>query len=108
MGLFDYRCPDGHVHELVRSSSQEGLPCPTCGKAATRSHVHRFDVVGPTIDSRGMYRRYTEASQEIDHKATRIEEDRGVTLQTPNLWKAGKARANAMAKAGEPFRALDS
>ena len=101
MPLFDYRCPDGHTHELVRHRGVEEIPCPTCGKAAVRSHVHRFDVRGPTVDTRGMFRRYQEASAELNHDATAIEQSTGQPVATPNYYELARARANAMVAAGE-------
>lgn len=101
MPLFDYTCPRGHVHELVRPLGTEGVPCPTCGQAATRSHVHRFDVRGPTVDTRGMFRRFNEATHELDHAATRIEANTGAPVATPSYYRMARARANAMIAAGE-------
>jgi putative FmdB family regulatory protein len=35
--VFDYRCAQGHVHELFVSSEDHGpQPCKTCGQAAER------------------------------------------------------------------------
>ena len=33
MPLYQYKCPDGHEFEALRSiSSRDNAPCPTCGK----------------------------------------------------------------------------
>ena len=95
MPLYDYTCQRGHRQELIRPIGTEGVPCPACGGAAIRSHVHHFDVVGPTVDSRGLYRRYTEASAEISYAATK----QGVP--GPRLWPQTKRRVKQMIAAGE-------
>lgn len=47
-----------------------------------------------------MFRRYTEATAEIDHAATRLEQN-GQTVETPPLWSLAKQRADAIVAAGE-------
>ena len=103
MALYDYRCPTGHVVERRLDHDPGCLTCP-CGMMAERIWTSPPSIVGPTTDTRGMFRRFTEATAEIDHAATRIEQQTGQTVQTPNLWQAAKQRAAAMDAAGEsPF-----
>ncbi len=58
-------------------------------------------TVGPAVDSRNMFRRYQEASADIDYAATRHEQHTGQSVQDPGLWSAAKQTANAMIAAGE-------
>lgn len=46
------------------------------------------------------YRRFTEASGEMDYKASRIEAADGVPVETPNFYRAAKEEALKMAGAG--------
>lgn len=102
MPLFDFRCSNGHVSEAIRPSEVVGIACPRCARMARRNGVNRgIGVVGPTTDTRGMFRRFTEASAEIDHAASSIEANTGQPVRTPNLWKAAQQRAAAMSAAGE-------
>lgn len=91
----------GHVSELVRPLGTIGVPCPVCGAAAIKSEVHHIDVVGPTVDTRGQFKRMMEASSEIDHAYTKVEQDRGVKLQSPSIYSQAKQKAHAMISAGE-------
>lgn len=98
--LYDYTCRQGHTVELVRPLGTDHVSCPICGVIASRSHVHRFDVVGPTVDTRGMVRRFLDASnarEEMIQKA----EAAGQRVERPNDWAAPKARAEAKMKRGE-------
>lgn len=36
MMYFDFRCPDGHVHEALVKSDVMALECPVCGLRAQR------------------------------------------------------------------------
>ncbi len=108
MPLYDYVCPFGHRTELIRPQTIMAVICPTCRTAATRGTVHRFAVTSPEADTRGMFRRYQEATHEIDYHAGQIEASVGHAIPTPNYWAAAKARGKEMVKAGEPFRPLDS
>ena len=38
MPIYEYRCPDGHVHELLRSYDERDRKsnCPECRKRATK------------------------------------------------------------------------
>lgn len=48
-----------------------------------------------------MYRRYTEASAEIDYALTRQEQNTGQPAPDPGLWATAKRTAQSMAAAGE-------
>jgi hypothetical protein len=61
----------------------------------------RFDVVGPTVDIRGMARRFTEASAEREDAYQRLEEHIQEPVQRPDDWSGPYARAVARYRAGE-------
>lgn len=93
MPLFDYRCEIGHTSELIRPGSVYRVPCDACGGPADRIISGHVAIVGPTTDTRGMYRRFTEASAELNHA--------GADTVAPSLWGAAKQQAAAMVQAGE-------
>ncbi len=102
MPNYEFRCVRGCVSDLVRPLGTEQAACPFCGEPAARTHApSRFDVIGPTVDTRGMFRRWQEATSEIDHGASKIEANTGEPVQTPNFWKQAKQKAAAMVAAGE-------
>ena len=49
MPLYDFRCPDGHVHEHLAKVGQKVNVCPECGKDA--KHVW---LSAPKLDWSGM------------------------------------------------------
>ena len=106
MPLYEYSCGD-HTVERVRPIGMEYIQCPECGYPAQRAHVYHTEIVGPTVDTRGMFRRYSEASSEIDYKASVVEYNTGAEVRTPNLWAAAKGRAAAITRAGENYRPLE-
>lgn len=108
MPLYTFRCVDGHVNDLVRPIGTEQVECPRCSLQAWRSRVNRIAIGKPEVDSRGLYRRFTEATAEIDHAATKIEQSTGTEVQTPSLWKRAKAKVAAMDAAGETKTAWTS
>jgi len=100
MPLNDFRCACGLLTEAIRPSGTDSIACP-CGRDARRIPPTRFGITGPTTDLRGMYRRFTEATAEIDHAASKIEASTGQPVQTPDFWGQAKARADAMVSANE-------
>jgi len=107
MPLYDYRCTRGHTVERFQPSTVYALACSVCGNPADRAPAHRVAIVGPTTDTRGMFRRFQEASADMDHAASRIEANTGQPVATPDWWSAAKQRAAAIERAGEsPLRPL--
>ena len=96
MPLYQFTCSHGHVNEALRPMSVTMIPC-TCGVPALRVAAYRVAITGPQVDSRNMYRRYDEASQEMAHVAERT----GTESPHGGLWQAAKQRARAMVAAGE-------
>ena len=75
--------------------------CGDCQALAWRVTANRVAVTQPSTDVRGMYRRFTEASLEMDHAAGKVERDTGQPVQGRGLWKRAKERALQMIRAGE-------
>lgn len=101
MPLYDYRCVRGHVTESIQSVTQSVIPCAVCQSPANRMSVYVFGITKPEVDTRGMFRRFQDASAEIDRAATKVEQSTGQAVKTPNFWKQAQARAQAMTAAGE-------
>ena len=89
------------MHELVRPLGTDIVSCPSCGAEAERSHVHHFDVVGSTVDTRGDTRRFIEATAEMEHGYNRVEAETGERVQRPDVWSPVEARVRAKLKHGE-------
>lgn len=91
MPLYLYGCGDGHRSEALRPVGTESIPCPECGAPTRRVYGYSLALTQPEPDTRGMFRRFSEASQELEHRGYR----------GPNLWQRAKRRAEAMVEAGE-------
>jgi hypothetical protein len=77
------------------------LPC-RCGRTAVRQATNRVSTRTATpVDMRGHYRRFQEASAELDHAATTHEAATGQTVAPPNLWQSAQERAQQMHARGE-------
>ena len=102
MPLYDYACGNcGNITEMIQPMDRDLIVCPVCVSPARRIAANRVAITAPETDTRGMFRRYREASAEIDHAATRIEQSTGQPVQTPNYWLAAKQRVQGMKAAGE-------
>jgi hypothetical protein len=101
MPLYEYKCPKHGIIEAIRRMDCAAIPCWVCLAPAERVAANRVAITAPEADTRGMFRRYREASAEIDHAATRIEQSTGQPVQTPNYWLAAKQRVQGMKAAGE-------
>ena len=102
MALYTYICNLAHTTEAIRPLDTSLIPCEVCQRVATRVRVNRgVSIVAPTVDTRGMFRRYQEATAELNMAASSIEADTGGVVRTPNYWKLAKRRAAAMAAANE-------
>lgn len=92
MPLYDFRCEQGHVVEAIRPVLTTYNSCPTCGMMAERIYSNPATFAYPEPDTRGMFRRFQEASAERPEGS-------------PPLWNAAKQRAIALSRAGEiPWR----
>lgn len=66
-----------------------------------RLGAYRVAVTLPEVDMRGKFRRYEEATAEMDHAAARIERSTGQAVQTPPYWQMAKQRVQGMDARGE-------
>lgn len=107
MPIYDFACDGGHLTEAIRPMACEVIAC-RCGRDARRTGVNPgIGVVGPTTDTRGMFRRYQEASAEMEDRAQRFERETGQAAPDNGLWRAAKQRAAAIERAGEnPLRPI--
>ena len=101
MPLYVFGCAKVHRTEHLRPVGTTHAECDICGEQAPRVYGYAMALTQPELDTRGMFRRFTEASAEYDDRAGRIEASTGRTVQTPNLWQYAKARAAAEVRAGE-------
>lgn len=91
MPLYVFECPEhGRFEELVRRGEDEWA-CPRCLAGCRRAYQYSVALGKPSVDLRGMYRRFSEASAE--------HADKGVDMS--GAWPAMKARGRAMDRAGE-------
>ncbi len=105
MPMYEFGCPAGHVTE--KRTTDYGLYAITCacGLDASRSTVNRINFGGFASTAMGQadlaqdYRRFTEASSEIDYKASRLEAE-GSPVKPHTTFKVAKAEARKMAAAG--------
>jgi hypothetical protein len=91
MAMHDYRCRNGHVDERLLIPAPAFMDCRFCGETAERIAANRVAVTQPEADLRGMYRRFTEASAEMEHRGE----------SSSGLWQSAKRRAQAQIRAGE-------
>ena len=91
MPLYVFACSQGHrTEELVRGSVPD-VKCWVCGEAMARVYGYSMALTQPEPDTRGIFRRFLEASEERAESG----------VAGPNLWQAAKGRAGAMIEAGE-------
>lgn len=77
--IYEYKCPDGHVHELLRRYDERDRKsnCPECRKRATRiisAHHQATDGIyshAPNVgDPKTFERRTVEADERADRTGT--------------------------------------
>ena len=101
MPIYAYPCAAcGLITEAVRPLSCVEIAC-ACGAAVRRSAANRVAVAAPAVDTRGMFRRFTEATAEIGHAAERHEQATGQPAPVPDFWGQAQRRAAALVAAGE-------
>lgn len=108
MPLYRFKCQRNHEIEALRPMSVDQVHC-ACGLPALRQGAYRVATLTPTVDMRGKFRLFQEASAEIDHAASAVEASTGQTVATPNIWHAAKESAKQMQQRGEapPLRAQE-
>jgi hypothetical protein len=113
---YNYACKCGSVVEEVRGYEEDSIPCSSCSERAQRVAVYAEQfIIGETCpkgiatragnikDSKGRTRvsLFQEASEEMNYAHVKAENEQGRKLKSPNLYKAGVARARQM---GAPIR----
>jgi len=95
MPIYDYICESGHKTEALRGLGVETIPCPLCGQHAHRSTVyHTHHVMAKTGERmRDTYRRFQEASGEIDYTCNKFESETNATVPGLGLWQQAKKEA---------------
>lgn len=101
MPLYDYRCSEGHVSEALASMDCTTIACRVCATPAVRLGAYRVAVTQPEVDVRGKFRRFREATAELDATARTVEASTGQAVTTPNYWTAARQRLTAMHARGE-------
>ena len=90
MPLYDFRCPDGHVHEaIVPYTERHKHECPECGKQA-----ELVWLTTPKLDWSGMAMGPNAGPEFIDrfeksHKKRREQEEKHKSEHGDNLRGAG-------------------
>lgn len=105
MPLYQFSCPAGHLTEKrVQSYDVQVIAC-ACGEAASRGTVNRINFggyastkLGEAVDHND-YRRFTEASAELDYTATKYESE-GAEVKTPSMFLEAKKLAPKLQAAG--------
>ena len=104
MAVYDYLCDCGVVTEARAGYETNTLPCPACGRTASRQAVYRVSLRGlPTLGrpkKRQQFTDFREASQEVDYAHSEEEKELGHPIERPNYYEIGKARAAQLEKAG--------
>ena len=110
MPLYDFTCACGRVTESRESMDTALIRCK-CGKMASRVAVYRDQFIACETGPKGgmknetprdeksyhkEYRRYDEASQDLEYKYSRIDDPK---VKKPALWEAAKIKARQRRKA---------
>ena len=110
MPIYDYRCPNGHVHEERRGYEVSSVPCASCDESAQRMAVYAYQSTitesggnsYPRLNNakspNGKYRvsDFQEAAAEIDHAVSQVEQREGKSVKIPSLYKVGRRKAEKM------------
>ena len=91
MPLFDYRCENNHRQERLVPAGLETTACVECGAPAVKVYGYKIVQISPDVDTRGMFRRYVEASEEMEYR----------DYNGPSLWKASKNLVRESNRVGE-------
>ena len=77
MILFDFQCPDGHVHEHLVDRDTRAIECTTCGKIANRiispvrAYLEPFSGAFPTAADQWEKRRSQHMNWERKQEASK-------------------------------------
>ncbi len=109
MPIYVFQCPECglEAEKRVTNYDVQAIAC-SCGKTASRATVNRIGISGfartpgNELDFGQDYRRFREASEEIDDVASTVERDRGVTLNSPLYQESKKQAAVLISKGVQP------
>lgn len=91
MPLYVFECHEhGRVERLCPVGQAESV-CAHCALLMPKVYGYSVAITQPEPDTRGIFRRYQEASAELDHRG----------VDTSGAWKQAKRTAGAMIAAGE-------
>ncbi len=91
MPLYVFECSEHGRVERLCPAGQAKAVCAHCALLMPRVYGYSVAITQPEPDTRGMFRRFTEASAELDHKG----------VDGSSLWKQAQRTAGAMIAAGE-------
>lgn len=95
MPVYDYACKSGHRTEAIRGAGVETISCPKCGDTAYRktiyATVHKMADSQPRM--RDTFRRYQEASCEIDYSCKKLESETNARVPALGLWQQAKNKS---------------
>jgi len=100
MPIYDYECKNGHKTESLEGVGVESISCPLCGEPAKRLSVYPFS--GKLVHAKDTigkkYKRFQEASAEIDYSCNKFESETNIKTPDLNLWKYAKQEAKKKLK----------
>ena len=103
MPLYIYRCAAGHATEVRQRSDVRVIECG-CGMVAERQTFYATQIGGrartPVGERKISVRAFTEASEQVAYQHEQAVESAQREVPGPQLWKAAKARAAALSRAG--------
>lgn len=103
MPLYTFTCPEHGSFDSREPYDTEVIHC-ACGKASGRESVYRVNFGGFASTPEGQYdfhqdyRRFREASEQLDSDVSKVERDEGVNYTSPLFKQAKAAVADLTAK----------
>lgn len=97
MPLYDYVCEHGHITPRIVELGRGVVLCPVCGGNAKKVSVYQVShVMASGKESLGKkYKRFQEASAEIDYTCTKFESETNAKVPDLGLWQSAKREAEA-------------
>ena len=105
MPRYDFSCEAGHHFEQRASYDTELVFC-RCGSPARRGSVYRVGISGFASTPMGQsdfsrdYKRFDEATQQLEYQKARYEDSAQVRVPDPPLYQQAQRAATKLAKAG--------
>ena len=105
MPRYDFSCEAGHHFERKAGYDATSVICE-CGALARRGSVYRVGIAGFASTPKGQmdfsrdFKRYDEATQQLEYQKARFEDSAQVRVPDPPLFQQAKAKADRLVKAG--------